>query len=56
MSNFDALPPGLPRLIADRYEIRSLIGRGGMADVYLATDHALARQVAIKVFAPRHGR
>lgn len=49
MSNFDALPPGLPRLIADRYEIRSLIGRGGMADVYLATDHTLARQVAIKV-------
>lgn len=49
MSEFDALPPGLPRLIADRYEIRSLIGRGGMADVYLATDHTLARQVAVKV-------
>ncbi|MGP9651048.1 Stk1 family PASTA domain-containing Ser/Thr kinase [Glutamicibacter sp. AOP38-B1-38] len=49
MSEFDALPPGLPRLIADRYEIHSLIGRGGMADVYLATDHTLARKVAVKV-------
>ncbi|WP_404288337.1 Stk1 family PASTA domain-containing Ser/Thr kinase [Glutamicibacter arilaitensis] len=49
MSEFDALPPGLPRLIADRYEIHSLIGRGGMADVYLATDRTLARKVAVKV-------
>lgn len=49
MSEFDSLPPGLPRLISDRYEIEALIGRGGMADVYLATDHVLARKVAVKV-------
>lgn len=49
MSEFEPLPAGLPRLINERYEIESLIGRGGMADVYLATDHVLARQVAVKV-------
>lgn len=49
MSEQEQLPPGLPRLINERYEIASLIGRGGMADVYLATDHVLARNVAVKV-------
>ena len=49
MSEHEALPAGLPRLISDRYEIESLIGRGGMADVYLATDHVLARKVAVKL-------
>ncbi|MGP5021215.1 protein kinase domain-containing protein, partial [Glutamicibacter arilaitensis] len=52
MSDNEALPPGLPRLINDRYEIESLIGRGGMADVYLATDHVLSRKVAVKVLRP----
>ncbi|UXN32392.1 protein kinase domain-containing protein [Glutamicibacter sp. M10] len=52
MSEVDALPPGLPRLINERYEIESLIGRGGMADVYLATDHVLSRKVAVKVLRP----
>lgn len=35
-----------------RYEIRSLIGEGGMGQVYRATDTALARDVAIKVLRP----
>lgn len=52
MSEAEALPPGLPRLINDRYEIESLIGRGGMADVYLATDHVLSRKVAVKLLRP----
>lgn len=52
MSEVDALPPGLPRMINERYEIESLIGRGGMADVYLATDHVLSRKVAVKVLRP----
>ena len=37
------------RLIGDRYEIISLVGSGGMADVYNAKDNRLGRQVAIKV-------
>lgn len=52
MSEVEALPPGLPRMISDRYEIESLIGRGGMADVYLALDHVLSRNVAVKVLRP----
>ncbi|WP_334121263.1 Stk1 family PASTA domain-containing Ser/Thr kinase [Glutamicibacter sp.] len=52
MSEVEALPPGLPRMINDRYEIESLIGRGGMADVYLALDHVLSRKVAVKVLRP----
>ena len=32
-----------------RYEILERIGRGGMADVYRATDHKLNRPVAVKV-------
>jgi len=35
--------------IGNRYEIIKLIGRGGMADVYLAYDPILKREVAIKV-------
>jgi Protein kinase domain len=34
------------------FEIRGLIGTGGMGTVYLADDIALARKVAIKVMAP----
>ncbi len=35
--------------LGDRYEIGSVIGRGGMAEVYEATDSRLNRRVAIKV-------
>ncbi len=36
-------------VIADRYEVVSHIGQGGMADVFLAVDSILNRQVAIKI-------
>jgi len=38
----------------DRYEIHSRIGRGGMADVFLARDRLLDRPVAIKVLFPEY--
>ncbi|MEY3538201.1 MAG: hypothetical protein RL645_1015 [Actinomycetota bacterium] len=38
-----------PRLIASRYELGGLIGRGGMADVYEGIDTRLGRTVAIKL-------
>ena len=37
------------RLIAARYELGPLIGRGGMSDVHLATDAKLGRRVAVKL-------
>lgn len=35
--------------IANRYQIKRLLGQGGMADVYLAYDEIMNREVAIKV-------
>ena len=37
------------RVIAGRYELGQLIGRGGMADVYEGIDTRLGRTVAIKL-------
>jgi eukaryotic-like serine/threonine-protein kinase len=39
-------------VVNDRYEISKRIGRGGMADVFLARDQLLDRQVAVKVLFP----
>ena len=47
--NPGALPVGT-RL--GEYELRSVIGVGGFGIVYLAFDHALEREVAIKEYMP----
>jgi eukaryotic-like serine/threonine-protein kinase len=41
--------PRVPPVLADRYEVQRLIGRGGMASVYLARDRKHEREVAIKI-------
>jgi eukaryotic-like serine/threonine-protein kinase len=41
------------RMLGERYELRRLIGRGGMAEVYAAHDHVLGRAVAVKVLLDR---
>lgn len=38
-----------PSVIDGRYRLEAVIGRGGMADVYRATDQVLTRPVAIKL-------
>lgn len=40
------------QVLDGRYEIRSVLGRGGMAVVYRAYQPAMEREVAIKVIAP----
>ena len=37
------------KILGERYELGAMIGTGGMADVYLAQDVRLNRQVAIKI-------
>lgn len=45
-----SLPPGT--LFADRYEVKSLLGRGGMGVVHRARDRELDEEVALKLFSP----
>ena len=42
--------PDAPPLIAGRYELGPVIGRGGTADVHRARDLRLQRDVAVKLF------
>ena len=50
------MPPDIPvelaTALAERYELRRLLGRGGMATVYLGYDRKHHRDVALKVLLP----
>jgi len=39
-------------VIADRYEIRGLLGQGGMGAVYRVVDRELDEEVALKMLRP----
>jgi serine/threonine-protein kinase len=43
------------QLLADRYELKYVVGSGGMASVYCAYDTLLERNVALKILHEHHG-
>ena len=44
-------PPNsrIGEIIDEKFTLREILGRGGMAEVYLADQHSMDRQVAIKL-------
>ena len=44
------------RVLGGRYELRSVIGHGGMAEVYVGADRVLDREVAVKVLGSQYAR
>ena len=46
------IPTDLAAALAQRYALTRVLGRGGMATVYLATDLKHRREVALKVLLP----
>ncbi|MEE9197739.1 MAG: serine/threonine-protein kinase, partial [bacterium] len=48
----DGLFQRVAEALGDQYDLIRLLGKGGMASVFLAREHALKRLVAIKVLDP----
>lgn len=44
------------RVFEERYEVMSKLGTGGMADVYLAKDLLLGREVALKILSSKYAQ
>jgi serine/threonine protein kinase len=44
------------RVLGGRYRVETLLGQGGMAQVYRGTDTVLGRAVAIKMLAPQYAK
>src|SRR5919201_1163442 len=48
------MPSYVGRLLSGRYRVLGLVGAGGMAEVYEATDERLGRRVAVKILRPQY--
>ncbi len=44
----------IKKFFSGKYEFKKLLGRGGVAEVHLALDKMLDREVAIKILLPQH--
>src|SRR5438445_4578834 len=44
------------KVLSGRYELGNVLGRGGMAEVYVGTERVLGRRIAVKILADRFAK